>query len=328
MKIRFAFIIFILFTSFLYSHEQYESKPFYGNKGSGSPANNPTPLNYYKCPKCDNIVSRISSPSYNTAGAKHYTDGKITGTLYRERPEAVICENCKYPFWMKDDYADPNCYQSLLFATSENELVMKAQKSVFYGPETYDKFIRNHVYCGREEEKYLLTRYWLALNDKVRNRLAFFTDPCDNDTARANLSRLIQILEEENDELMNIAGNAEGDNFERNKLIAMSMKTVTEIFGRIRDIYTFTGIISDGFSGTIKILTKEFLKRLKSTNIANYESVNWNLLTIAELNRNLGRFEQCSDAVSLIESENHLLRKAAGEIRDLCENKIRLVSEM
>ncbi len=323
IRLNIAVIFLFLFTSLSYAQER---NLFYGHVSSVNQKENSIPVCFYKCPKCDNIISRPGSSSPNTSGAKMYSDGKITGPLYKERPEVAICEKCRYPFWMKDDFADTSCFQSHLFTTSENGVLYISQKAAFYGPETYDRLLINHVYCSRDEEKYLLTRYWWALNDMVRTKMTFLTDPCNNDTARTNLERLIKILEEENDELTVIPEDINGGIPAGNKLMLTGLRTVTEILDHIKNTYPFTISISGSFRETIHALNVNILRTLKSLNNKDLNTINRNYLTMAEIHRNLGRFEKCLEELSYIETDNKFIKYMVPFIQELCENKIRLVS--
>jgi len=64
------------------------------------------PTMVYKCPKCKEAVRRISLLSGNTFGAKCFSDGKRTAPMLPEFPAIVKCGKCGGFFWLENGEKD------------------------------------------------------------------------------------------------------------------------------------------------------------------------------------------------------------------------------
>lgn len=60
----------------------------------------PGPTYVYKCPSCENFISRESIASGNTFGSKLFSDGKRISPMLPEFPDLTRCKKCNKIFWL------------------------------------------------------------------------------------------------------------------------------------------------------------------------------------------------------------------------------------
>lgn len=185
----------------------------------------PGPKYIYKCPTCENLLSRRSLQSGNTFLSKLYSDGKNISPMLPEFPSITICSKCKTIFWI--DKAEE--IGSFDFNDSVNDEWRIAEEVRFLTIDEYFKAIDNKLFSTQEEELFLRVRNWWTFNDRVRNQEELFQTENEKGRWLTNVNRLLEIID------------------------------------------------YDNFSGRI---------------------------TIAELNRNLGNFDNCMKIISSVESSD------------------------
>lgn len=151
----------------------------------------PGPTNYYKCPNCDNIISRRSINSGNTMASKLYSDGKLIAPFMPEFPQITSCSKCYTIFWISKAELVGS---SQPFVMSKEEFV-KAEEAQFLTILEYKEVLDNSL--NIKEEKYLRIRLWWEFNDRVRKNEELF----EHENARIfwyeNVNRLLEILSDE-----------------------------------------------------------------------------------------------------------------------------------
>lgn len=150
----------------------------------------PGPTNYYKCPNCDNIISRGSLRSGNTMASKLYSDGKMIAPMMTEFPEITSCSKCKTIFWI--DKAE-------LTGTSDpfildREEFINSEEAGFLTIIEYKEALAMGLYSDTGEEKFLRIRAWWEFNDRVRKKEELFRNENEKAFWNENVNRLLEIL--------------------------------------------------------------------------------------------------------------------------------------
>ena len=156
----------------------------------------PGPTNYYKCPKCENVISRESLRSGNTMAAKLYSDGKMIAPMMPEFPEITRCSKCKTIFWI--DKAE-------LAGTSDpfildREEFINSEEAGFLTIIEYKEALTMGSYSDIGEEKFLRIRAWWTFNDRVRNKEELFLNENEKSFWYENSNRLLELLNNEDTE--------------------------------------------------------------------------------------------------------------------------------
>jgi len=123
----------------------------------------------------------------NSAGARHWTDGKRDLPMFPDEPWLRRHPDTDELFWTDDceeisegeSPADQKAYQDIPFAEEPRV-------------EDYQRALGSGVASTREKERYIRTRYWWAANDAVRDGEA--TAPSVPDF-RENLLKLRALLD-------------------------------------------------------------------------------------------------------------------------------------
>lgn len=151
----------------------------------------PGPDYIYKCPTCDNLISRGSLRSGNTFGAKIYSDGKRIAPMLPEFPDLTKCIKCNSIFWLSkleelgtidwDNDTDP---------TWNN-----ADKARFLETDDYFEALEKGLAEDKEEEFYIRQRNWWSYNDRTRKGKEIFKNEEDELRWNENLNQLLRFLD-------------------------------------------------------------------------------------------------------------------------------------
>ena len=125
----------------------------------------PGPNYVYKCPKCENLISKGSLASGNTIGAKLYSDGKTIAPMLPQFPNLTKCKKCNHIFWLSKN-KEIGCYNDF-----EEKLLewRNADVAEFLTIDEYFSALELNIAENISEERYIRQRIWWAYNDRVRN---------------------------------------------------------------------------------------------------------------------------------------------------------------
>ena len=159
----------------------------------------PGPDEYFKCPKCGQIVSRGSLMSGNTFDAVLYSDGNQIAPMLPEFPFFIKCKNCNTFFWLKQN----NEVKKYKFPKKpkENESIKEAE---FLTIDEYLEAINLNIYLDNKEHKYIRMKLWWAYNDKLRENSNNEYSEAEYKVYENNCKELIKLLDKEdiNEKLM------------------------------------------------------------------------------------------------------------------------------
>ena len=148
----------------------------------------PGPAQYYKCPKCPQIMSRGSIMSGNTFGSRLFSDGKRISPMLPEFPTITKCYNCDYIFWLNSgqmcglEQVDPN----------------QVKRAGFLDAFGLNEAIKLGLALNSKEEVYLRQRIIWSINDRVRAGQTKFSDSKSQSIWEENQLALIRMLDEKN----------------------------------------------------------------------------------------------------------------------------------
>lgn len=144
------------------------------------------PNQIYKCPNCDNLISKASIVSGNTYGEKTYSDGKRIAPMLPDFPNLTKCKKCDTIFWL----SKLEEIGSYFGGKSDNPAWGKADPANFLGIADLFKAILQGISINKEEEKTIRQYIWWAYNDRIRADRPIFQD----DTDELRWTENIQIL--------------------------------------------------------------------------------------------------------------------------------------
>jgi hypothetical protein len=62
----------------------------------------PGPILIIACPECDFLMAQDTAQSWNTFGARHWSNGKVDAPMRPNYPEIAKCGGCRAFFWVED----------------------------------------------------------------------------------------------------------------------------------------------------------------------------------------------------------------------------------
>jgi len=153
----------------------------------------PGPEYVYKCPNCDNFLTKGSLVSGNTFGEKMYSDGKRIAPMLPEFPNLTKCKKCSAIFWLSklqklgtyDEFVD------------ENPTYKNADEAKFLKIEDYFQALNKGIAENNDEELTIRQFICWSYNDRVRNNKAMFIDEEDELKWEKNTKALMSLLEAE-----------------------------------------------------------------------------------------------------------------------------------
>lgn len=146
----------------------------------------------YKCPNCDNLLTKGSLLSGNSFGAETFTDGKRIAPMLPEFPNLTKCNKCDAIFWLSK-LKEVGTYQ---WGDEEKSNWGNADNAEFLNIEDYFSALNEELAENMEEELFIRQRIWWAYNDRVRNGNNPFVDINDEIKWRENCKKLISLLDE------------------------------------------------------------------------------------------------------------------------------------
>lgn len=153
----------------------------------------PGPTRICECSACKNHILRPSYVSWNTFGAKIWSDGRTTLPLGPEELSLIKCQHCQRLVWI-DELAVVSQKTWGLPISSEDEFsdAIPASCPNF---SDYMDFLDREV-KAEQKVRYVRIHAWWASNDKhrhLRKSISFSDDETDN------LLALITLLDEDNE---------------------------------------------------------------------------------------------------------------------------------
>ena len=174
----------------------------------------PGPTEIHKCPSCTKLLKKKTLLTWNTLGAKSYSDGKVISGMSPEYPIITICPRCKTIFWMDEetlvgeywyqnenkkwknlDYADFLTIEESFIALERNIFAIKGD----------EYFIRNHILWSfndrvRKENKLFV----FSFRGKVREKEKLFNSDYEQALYENNIKSMITLLkgDTDNDKIM------------------------------------------------------------------------------------------------------------------------------
>ena len=246
-------------------------------------------FNYYKCPKCEQLVALPSFSSGFSFGGSYgstfYSDGSHSRS---DTPRITKCTECETIYWLNrtSDWRLVNLKEMIEQNLEQPDMPM------FLSLEGYISAIDSRMYDNEYDEVYFRKEVWWRFNDRVRNNEEQFLNESDESTWTENIKRLLTILEEWS---LNLEINIEDT---RNKLAVEDANEKTQGTKKWNN-FSFAMLNFDNINKMID------------------RSINLKFM-ISEIYRNLGLFEKCLAILATIESENHYWIKSALEIE--CKN--------
>jgi len=135
---------------------------------------------YYKCPKCNNLLSKFSLALGSTFGLKQFSDGREIAPRLPEYPTISKCSKCKTIFWLDKEV--------------ENNKSNNSEKAEFLDVLDYLSVIKNKIYRSNDEEFYIRQRILWEFNDRVRNNKPLFNSLTEEAIWKENNYKLIELL--------------------------------------------------------------------------------------------------------------------------------------
>lgn len=155
----------------------------------------PGPTYVYRCPNCDNLISRGSVSSGNTLDIRVYSDGRRIAPMMPQFPSITRCKKCNNFFWIRDA-AEVAWYEPGQVVKFE---WLNAQQAYFLTVYEYAEALNKQFAANLEEEKYIRIRIWRGFNDRVREGGELFTNSDDERLWKDNIHKLLSLLDPEDD---------------------------------------------------------------------------------------------------------------------------------
>lgn len=191
------------------------------------------PNHYYKCPNCDNLLTKGSLISGNTFGATRFSDGKMIAPMLIEFPDLTKCNKCDTIFWLcKIEEIDIQKESEDKKAVLKNAVEVK-----FLVIDDYLRALDTGIAENKKEELIIRERIWWAYNDRIRSGHKIFNDIYDELRWNDNLNKLLLLLDktDTNQKLMTAEINRNLGNFEICIKIVQSIKK--ENFNWLKEIF-------------------------------------------------------------------------------------------
>jgi hypothetical protein len=150
----------------------------------------PGPVYIYKCPHCENLLTRESLMSGNTFGATLYSDGRQIAPMLPEYPELTRCKRCNSFLWLSR-LKEIGIYH---LGEKVKKQWQNADAAEFLGIEDYFQVIAVGMAKNSEDELYIRQRIWWLSNDRFRYEQTE-SDGDDDPRQEVNLNRLLQLLD-------------------------------------------------------------------------------------------------------------------------------------
>jgi hypothetical protein len=154
----------------------------------------PGPNYVYKCPKCNNLLTKGSLMSGNTFGAEIFSDGKRIAPMLPEFPNLTKCKKCDTILWLSK-LKEIGIYK---WGDKDNSNWENANNAEFLSIEDYNRALDSGLAETKQEKIFIRQRIWWAYNDRKRNGNNQFIDENDEVKWKENCEKLISLLDYSN----------------------------------------------------------------------------------------------------------------------------------
>jgi len=149
------------------------------------------PILFYSCPSCSVVHSKMSLLSGNTFDAITWSDGHQFAPMLIEFTHITKCSGCGTIFWLDD--------RTEVEHSSEDT----TPSCNFLKLYEYQEFLSTAKTYTSEEERYLRTKFWRGMNNRVRKNEELFQNLDDERLWKDNLMALLDLIgTSETDELI------------------------------------------------------------------------------------------------------------------------------
>lgn len=131
------------------------------------------------CPRCNRQFSCLDYASYNTFGAKFYTDGFVEGPISVDVSRLLMCPHCINIFWRQDIPARDYDPTKRTYLEARNDGIAKLINLNIVRNRDGELVVINHdgeiavlEECGRDREKYHLiygAKLWIEDGKRVKS---------------------------------------------------------------------------------------------------------------------------------------------------------------
>jgi len=260
-----------------------------------------------KCPICSGQFIIYSSVSGNTSEGMFYTDGYIKAPMFDPVDELLECPECAQYIWRAESeeikvYSE-NEYRN---ETTDTNLVNKVSAKKYFDA------LQKSVWNSNEQEIYLRTRVWWTFNDLFRK-----------DQAEGMSKQLEQYIAISLDKFRHLTANSMAIRVDDAENLVENLWFVQHTLERINSIVDIIDVATPEFmvanqERLLELLLAEY-KHISIKTEGNLVSEPENLLLqIAEIYRELGRFQDCVDTLKNLTKEEY--RNKANIIRKLAQS--------
>jgi hypothetical protein len=151
----------------------------------------PGPNEIYKCPNCNNLLSRGSLLSGNTFVKQVYSDGKIISKMLPEFPSITKCSKCESIFWIRKLQKVGSSYRGKNQGEWEN-----AEDVKFLSVYDYKKSLDDGIYETKDELLFIRLRILWGFNDRVRDGHPLLSNDLDEMIWKENINELLELLDD------------------------------------------------------------------------------------------------------------------------------------
>jgi len=172
----------------------------------------PGPNFVYKCPNCDNLLTKKSVISGNTYGSKIFSDGKRIAPMLPDFPELTKCKQCNTIFWLSK-MKEIGTYE---WGDNKNPKWQNTDDAEFLTIDDYFQALEAGMAEDKNEESYIRQQIWWTYNDRVRNGENMCKNEEDELRWKENVSILLSLLDQDdlNQKIMMAEINRNLGNFE------------------------------------------------------------------------------------------------------------------
>lgn len=146
------------------------------------------------CPDCGGVGTYRTFGSWNTIGARQWTDGWMSARMMPNRPQVVQCVHCDRAHWIRDSEILER-FSSVQVPESAPEEWRRAAMVEAPDEQGYYRAIREGLGRDPERDLELRTLAWHVSNHPYRERAEGLTPPPESGERWDNLCAMLALLE-------------------------------------------------------------------------------------------------------------------------------------
>ncbi|MBK8167987.1 MAG: hypothetical protein IPK64_18740 [bacterium] len=147
------------------------------------------------CPDCGGVGTYQGCSSWNTLGARQWTDGWISARMKPDLPQVVQCIHCDRAHWIRDAVILEK-YSSYKVPESAPEEWRRAAKVKSPDEQEYYNAIREGLGRDQEHDLQLRTLVWHVSNHPYREPAEGLAPPPESGERWDNLCAMLALLED------------------------------------------------------------------------------------------------------------------------------------